>query len=132
VAETEGPYEGAAAFRPAPRDPPLERVVPVAKHLRSYRPDAARRDLTAALTVAALAVRLKGPQSASTPGSRRCGRPWPEPARSDRRQPSPAIPSPISFAPITRHRTAMITALLAPIHAFSSSSSRVARSPSAK
>ena len=52
--------------------------------------------------------------------------------RRGRRQPSPLIPSPISFAPMTRQSTAMIAVLLAPIHAFISSSSFVARSPSAK
>jgi len=38
------------------RDPLLQRVVPVSKHLAGYRAPAARRDLTAALTVAALAI----------------------------------------------------------------------------
>ena len=52
--------------------------------------------------------------------------------RRGRRQPSPLIPSPISLAPITRHSTAMIAALWAPIHAFSSSRIRRARSPSVK
>ena len=42
--------------------------------------------------------------------------------RATCRQPSPLIPSPISFAPMTRHSTAMIAALWAPIHALSSSS----------
>jgi sulfate permease, SulP family len=45
-----------APFRPAARDPLVQRAVPVAKELATYRPHAARRDLTAALTVAALAV----------------------------------------------------------------------------
>ena len=52
--------------------------------------------------------------------------------RSRRRSAEPAIPSPISFAPMTRQSTAMIALLLAPIHAFISSSRCVARSPSAK
>jgi SulP family sulfate permease len=52
----EGPYAGAQPFRPARRDPLLQRTVPVAKELPGYRPHTARRDLTAALTVAALAV----------------------------------------------------------------------------
>ena len=63
---------------------------------------------------------------------RRRGRGGGVPDRRGRGQPSPLIPSPISFAPITRHRTAMIAALLAAIHVFRSSSGRVARSPSAK
>ena len=54
------------------------------------------------------------------------------PHRRGRGQPSPVIPSPISFAPMTRQSTAMIAVLLAPIHAFISSSRCVARSPSAK
>ena len=54
------------------------------------------------------------------------------PSVEDAGQPSPLIPSPISFAPMTRQSTAMIAVLLAPIHAFISSSRCVARSPSAK
>jgi MFS superfamily sulfate permease-like transporter len=53
-------------------------------------------------------------------------------AHRGRRQPSPLIPSPISLAPMTRQRTAMIAVLLAPIQVFSSSSGFVARLPSAK
>ena len=45
-----------APFSPAPRDPLVERAVPVSKQLAEYRPQTARRDLTAGLTVAALAV----------------------------------------------------------------------------
>ena len=44
----------------------------------------------------------------------------------------PLMPSPISFAPISRQMTAMIAALLWDIHAFSSSSNRFERSPIAK
>jgi sulfate permease, SulP family len=47
-------------------------------------------------------------------------------------QPSALMPSPISFAPITRHSTAMIAALFAPSHSFSSSRTCFARAPSAK
>jgi SulP family sulfate permease len=54
--EVEGPYAGEAAFVPARRRPLLHRIVPVAQALEGYRPAAARRDLTAALTVAALAI----------------------------------------------------------------------------
>ena len=56
MTDGEGPYDGEAAFRPARRDPLLQRVVPVTKRLPGYRGAAARRDLTAALTVAALAI----------------------------------------------------------------------------
>ena len=45
-----------APFESAARDPLVQRAVPVAKELPAYRAGTARRDLTAALTVAALAV----------------------------------------------------------------------------
>jgi hypothetical protein len=44
----------------------------------------------------------------------------------------PAIPSPMSFAPITRHSTVMIAALWAVIHDLRSPSTRWARAPNAK
>jgi high affinity sulfate transporter 1 len=53
--EPEG-YDGAPAFRPARRPPLLHRAVPVARELPGYRLATVRRDLVAALTVAALAV----------------------------------------------------------------------------
>src|SRR5215208_2075913 len=55
VPEPEG-YDGAPSFRPARRARLLQRIVPVATDVRRYRLDTARRDLVAALTVAALAV----------------------------------------------------------------------------
>jgi SulP family sulfate permease len=51
-----GAYEGAIAFRPAPREPLLTRIVPVSRDVTTYRPASAARDLLAGLTVAALAV----------------------------------------------------------------------------
>ena len=54
--EAEGPYDGGAPFQPAPRDPLVQRVLPVAKEVPGYGAPTARRDLTAALTVAALAI----------------------------------------------------------------------------
>jgi SulP family sulfate permease len=61
VAETgddhaEGPYAGQQPFRAARKDPLLHRAVPVSKELPGYRVQTARRDVLAALTVAALAV----------------------------------------------------------------------------
>jgi SulP family sulfate permease len=53
--EPEG-YDGAPPFRPAHRPPLLHRTVPVAKEVPHYRLATVRRDLVAALTVAALAV----------------------------------------------------------------------------
>jgi len=44
----------------------------------------------------------------------------------------PLIASPISFAPMTRHRTAMMTALCCPIQSLSSARIRWDRSPRAK
>jgi high affinity sulfate transporter 1 len=53
----EGPaYGGASPFRAAKREPLIHRAVPVAGDLANYRPHKARRDLTAGLTVAAVAV----------------------------------------------------------------------------
>jgi high affinity sulfate transporter 1 len=49
-------YSGASPFRPAPREPLLRRLVPVARELASYRLQTGRRDAAAGLTVAALAV----------------------------------------------------------------------------
>ena len=49
-------YIDRVPFAPAREDPLLERAVPVTRDVRRYRPDSARRDLTAGLTVAALAV----------------------------------------------------------------------------
>jgi hypothetical protein len=46
--------------------------------------------------------------------------------------PRPAIASPISFAPITRHSTAMITALFRPIQVFNRARIAPERSPSPK
>jgi Sulfate permease family len=51
----EGPYADSPFKRARPA-PLLERAVPVAGAIPSYRPPTARRDLTAGLTVAALAV----------------------------------------------------------------------------
>jgi SulP family sulfate permease len=53
--EAEG-YDGATPFRPARKQPLLHRAVPVAKEVPHYRLTTVRRDLVAALTVAALAV----------------------------------------------------------------------------
>jgi sulfate permease, SulP family len=53
--EPEG-YDGAPPFRPARPQPLLQRAVPVTKELPHYRLATIRRDLVAALTVAALAV----------------------------------------------------------------------------
>jgi sulfate permease, SulP family len=49
-------YAGAPPFRPARKDPLLQRAAPVTRDLRGYRPRAVRQDVVAALTVAALAV----------------------------------------------------------------------------
>src|SRR5512134_4110911 len=43
-------------FRRRPREPLLQRAVPVSTRLPGYRPHTARRDLLAGLTVAALAL----------------------------------------------------------------------------
>ena len=50
------PYASSAPFRPAKPDPLLQRAIPVAKELPGYRALAARRDLLAGVTVAALAI----------------------------------------------------------------------------
>ena len=50
------PYASAKPFRPAKPDPLLQRAIPVAKELPGYRALAARRDLLAGVTVAALAI----------------------------------------------------------------------------
>jgi sulfate permease, SulP family len=55
ASEPEG-HDGAPAFRPARRPPLLHRTVPVAREVPGYRLATIRRDLVAALTVAALAV----------------------------------------------------------------------------
>ena len=53
----DGPaYAGTSPFRAAKREPLVRRVLPVAGDLATYRPDKARRDLSAGLTVAALAL----------------------------------------------------------------------------
>ena len=57
----EGPPEvayrrGRSPFRQPPKDPLLERALPLSAHIPGYRPGTARRDLLAGLTVAALAV----------------------------------------------------------------------------
>src|SRR5215210_3555260 len=49
-------YDGAPPFRPARRAPLLQRTVPVAREVPGYRLATVRRDVVAALTVAALAV----------------------------------------------------------------------------
>ena len=49
-------YGGAAAFRPAKKEPLLVRTVPVLKDVPRYRRSSAGRDLVAGLTVAALAL----------------------------------------------------------------------------
>ncbi len=58
--EGEGPPpaydQGRSPFRPASREPLLERALPVSADLRQYRPPTARRDLIAGVTVAALAI----------------------------------------------------------------------------
>jgi sulfate permease, SulP family len=53
--EPEG-YDGAPPFRPARRPPLLHRTVPVTREVPGYRLATVRRDVVAALTVAALAV----------------------------------------------------------------------------
>ena len=47
---------GRSPFRAAAQDPLLERAVPVSAQIPEYRPNTARRDLLAGLTVAALAL----------------------------------------------------------------------------
>ena len=47
---------GRSPFRARPQDPLHERVVPVSARIPDYRPNTARRDLIAGLTVAALAL----------------------------------------------------------------------------
>jgi len=59
--DDEGPppadaYGGAAPFRSATPDPLLHRALPVAAELPTYRGSAARRDVVAGVTVAALAI----------------------------------------------------------------------------
>ena len=49
-------YGGKPAFRPARKEPLLERTIPVAAELRTYRLSGFRRDLIAGVTVAALAL----------------------------------------------------------------------------
>ena len=49
-------YGGAAAFRPAKKEPLLVRTVPVLEDVPRYRGSSAGRDLVAGLTVAALAL----------------------------------------------------------------------------
>jgi sulfate permease, SulP family len=59
VSETPPPRsypEDESPFRESRKEPLLHRSLPVTRDLRSYRPKAARSDLTAALTVAALAI----------------------------------------------------------------------------
>src|SRR6478752_8749026 len=57
---TTGPGQGygadASPFRPPPRRPLIQRLVPAAEHVRSYRGETLRRDALAAVTVAALAL----------------------------------------------------------------------------
>jgi high affinity sulfate transporter 1 len=48
--------DGERPFRPAAKEPLLRRAVPVSGELRGYSPGRARRDVVAAMTVAALAV----------------------------------------------------------------------------
>jgi SulP family sulfate permease len=48
--------DDSSPFQPAPTRPVLQRVVPLLRQLRGYRPGTARRDLLAGVTVAALAV----------------------------------------------------------------------------
>src|SRR6476619_8327297 len=48
--------EEKSPFLPPPRRPILERIVPVAEHVRSYRGKTLGRDALAAITVAALAL----------------------------------------------------------------------------
>jgi sulfate permease, SulP family len=50
------PHVSATPFRPAKPDPLLQRAIPVAKELPSYRAPSARRDVLAGVTVAALAI----------------------------------------------------------------------------
>jgi MFS superfamily sulfate permease-like transporter len=50
------PYPSSTPFRPAATDPLLQRAIPVAKELPGYRTPAARRDVLAGVTVAALAI----------------------------------------------------------------------------
>jgi high affinity sulfate transporter 1 len=52
----EAAYGHAAAFRPARREPLLQRTVPVSRDVPRYRLPSAGRDLVAGLTVAALAL----------------------------------------------------------------------------
>src|SRR5690242_14188408 len=46
----------ASPFRPPPRRPLIQRLMPVAEHVRSYRGKILGRDALAAVTVAALAL----------------------------------------------------------------------------
>jgi SulP family sulfate permease len=48
--------QGSSPFKQPPKDPLLERAVPVSAQIPGYRPHTARRDLLAGLTVAALAL----------------------------------------------------------------------------
>jgi SulP family sulfate permease len=50
------PEDDTSPFRRAPKEPLIQRRVPVSKELPHYKPSTARRDLTAALTVAAVAI----------------------------------------------------------------------------
>jgi sulfate permease, SulP family len=56
VSDSSTPEDGLSPFRPAPKEPLIQRHVPVSKELPHYKPSTARRDLTAALTVAAVAI----------------------------------------------------------------------------
>jgi SulP family sulfate permease len=56
VSDAPTPKDDSSPFRPAPREPLIQRHLPVSKELPRYRPGTARRDLTAALTVAAVAI----------------------------------------------------------------------------
>jgi sulfate permease, SulP family len=49
-------YDGESPFEGAKKPPLLSRLVPVSEHVPGYRRGTARRDLTAALTIAAVAV----------------------------------------------------------------------------
>ena len=64
-AEPSPAYAGSA-FLSAEPEPMLHRAVPVAKELPTYRGEALQRDVTAAVTVAALAIPARWP----TPRSR--------------------------------------------------------------
>ena len=50
------PYAAQSPFRPRAQDPLLQRTIPVSEHLRHYGAGTARGDVTAGVTVAALAL----------------------------------------------------------------------------